>query len=72
MSQAHAKPVNKFQRYRRSKQSKGMRLLRLWVPDTRSADFKKEIRREMALLRGAPEQLEATRFIQAAFDWPSL
>jgi hypothetical protein len=68
----HTKPVSKFQRYRRSKESKGMRLLRFWVPDTRSAAFKKKIKREMALLRGAPEQLEATRFIQAAFDWPSL
>jgi len=72
MPQSHTKPISKFQRYRRTKQSKGMRLLRLWVPDTRSTAFKKEIRREMALLRGAPEQLEATRFIQAAFDWPSL
>jgi hypothetical protein len=72
MPQTRIKPVSKFQRYRRSKQLKGMRLLRLWVPDTRSAAFKREIRREMALLRRAPEQLEATRFIEAAFDWPSL
>ncbi len=72
MPQARIKPISKFQRYRRTKQSKGMRLLRLWVPDTRSTAFKKEIRREVALLREAPEQLEATRFIQAAFDWPSL
>jgi len=72
MAQARIEPVSKFQRYRRSKQLKGMRLLRFWVPDTRSAAFKREIKREMALLRRAPEQLEATRFIEAAFDWPNL
>ncbi len=72
MSQAYIKPVSKFQKYRRNKQQKGMRLLRLWVPDTHSAVFKKEIKRETALLRRAPEQLEATRFIQSAFDWPKL
>ncbi len=72
MPQAGTKPVSKFQRYRRSKQLKGMRLLRLWVPDPHGADFAKEIKREIALLRKAPEQLEASRFIQAATYWPSL
>ena len=69
MPQTLTKPISKFQRYRRSKQLKGMRL---WVPDLRSPAFKKEIKREIALLRRAPEQLEATQFIQSAFDWPRL
>jgi Protein of unknown function (DUF3018) len=72
MPQTRAKPVSKFQRYRLSKQLKGMRLLRLWIPDPRSADFAKEIKREIALLRRAPEQLDASRFIEIATDWPSL
>ncbi len=71
MPHTRIKPISKFQRYRRSKQLKGMRLLRLWVPDPHSAEFKKQIKRETALLRKAPEQLEATRFIQVAMDWPN-
>jgi len=62
--------LSKFQRYRRAQSRKGMRLLRIWVPDTRSPEFAAEAERQGKLLRGRPEELEALAFIEAATDWP--
>ncbi len=60
---------NKFKRYRVSQQHKGMRLLRVWVPDPRLASFAIEAERQSALLRGRAEETEALGFIEAGFDW---
>lgn len=48
---------------------KGMKLLRIWVPDTKAPGFAAEARRQAALLRDAPEQREALDFIEAAADF---
>jgi hypothetical protein len=69
VAQTRTEVTSKFQRYRRSKQLKGMRLLRLWVPDPHSPSFRKLVRHAIAVLRKAPEQAEATRFIETAVDW---
>ena len=62
--------TSKFKRYRNSKREKGMRLLRVWIPDTRHPGFAREAERQAALLRGRPEEREALQFIEAAFEWP--
>jgi hypothetical protein len=62
--------LSKFQRYRRTQQRKGMRLLRVWVPDTHRADFAREAERQAKLLHNRPEEREALGFIEAAFAWP--
>jgi Protein of unknown function (DUF3018) len=62
--------LTKFQRYRRSQESKGMRLLRIWVPDPKRPEFAKEAGRQANLLRGRAEEQEALDFIEAAFTWP--
>jgi hypothetical protein len=62
--------LTKFKRYRLSKQRRGMRLLRVWVPDPRRPEFVAEARRQAELLQGRPEQNEALDFIAAAFAWP--
>jgi len=51
-------------------QRKGMKLLRVWVPDTSRSDFAKEAERQAGLLANRPEEKEALRFIGAAFEWP--
>lgn len=69
---AEAKPrdeLTKFQRYRRSQRDKGMKLLRVWVPDPAAPSFQAEVLRQAALLRGAPEEAEALRFIEAVASW---
>jgi len=73
MAQSRKTPANsadKFKRYRASKQSRGMRLLRVWVPDPRRPEFVTEAARQAELLRGRPEEREALEFIEAAFEWP--
>ena len=61
---------SKFQRYRASKRAKGMRLLRIWVPDVRAPGFAEEAERQARLIENRPEQIEATDFIVSSFDWP--
>jgi hypothetical protein len=63
---ASADDLDKFQRYRASRRAKGMRLLRVWVPDPLAPGFPAEARRQAALLRGAPEEAEALDFIDQA------
>ncbi|MBF0555511.1 MAG: antitoxin MazE family protein [Nitrospirae bacterium] len=62
--------LSKFQRYRRTQRNKGMKLLRVWVPDTHRPEFAKEAERQARLLRGRPEEKEALDFINSAFLWP--
>lgn len=59
---------NKFQKYRASKQRKGLKLVRLWLPDPRSAAFRRSIRRQCLALRGTPADREALDFIEANND----
>ena len=62
--------LSKFQRYRRAQQRKGMKLLRVWVPDPRKPAFAKEAERQAKLLRGRAEERDALDFIAAAAAWP--
>ena len=62
--------LTKAQRYRKSQHHRGMKLLRVWVPDPHRPEFAAEAARQGALLRGCPEEIEALRFIDAAFSWP--
>lgn len=48
-----------MQKYRVRKRAAGLRLMQLWVPDTRSPVFAAECRRQSALLRGDPVETEA-------------
>lgn len=56
---------DKFRRYRARKKAKGLREIRMWVPDINSPGFAEEAERQAALLRGAPEEREALDFIEA-------
>ena len=59
--------MSKFQRFRRSQARKGMKLLRIWVPDPSSPEFAAEAERQAKLLRGRPEEEDAIRFAEAVF-----
>ena len=61
---------DKFARYRATKRSRGMKLLRIWVPDPNAPGFHEEAERQAALLRGAPEEVETMDFIEAVAAWP--
>jgi len=61
--------LDKFKRYRASRRARGMKLVRVWVPDPHAPGFREEARRQALLLRGAPEETDALDFIEAAADW---
>ena len=68
--------LSKFQRYRhlqrgKGQRGKGMKLLRVRVPDPAAPEFRAEAERQAALLHGAHEDVDALRFIEAAADWPA-
>jgi len=66
---ARTDSAEKSRRYCESQKAKGLRLLRIWVPDTRAPGFAEEARRQAALLRGAPEEAETLDFIEKVADW---
>ncbi len=63
--------LTKFQRCRRQQLHRGMKELRLWVPDPHRAEFAAEAQRQGVLLRGRPEEAEALDFISAVVAWPA-
>jgi hypothetical protein len=65
---APADGLDKFQRYRATRRGRGMRLLRVWVPDPHAPGFREEAQRQSQLLRDAPEEREALDFIAATAD----
>ena len=65
---ARKQTVDKFKRYRARQKARGMKLVRIWVPDPNAPGFRAEARRQARLLRGAPEEAEALDFIAASLD----
>lgn len=55
--------------YRARRQAAGLRLVQLWVPDTRSRRFAAECRRQSRLLKGDAAEAEALEFIDRAGAW---
>lgn len=58
----------RVQRHRAQLKAQGMRPVQLWVPDTRSADFAAECRRQSALLAADPHERETLDWIEQAAD----
>lgn len=55
--------------YRTRKRAAGLRLVQLWVPDTRSRRFAAECRRQSRLLKGDPAEAATLEFIARAGEW---
>ena len=76
MAEPDSQP-SKFARYRANKRASGKKLLRMWVRDPNTPEFKAEMARAAALLKDAPEEQEALDWIEAAmsdldlppYDW---
>lgn len=65
MNDASPARQDKFRRYRARKKALGLREIRRWVWDVNSPAFTEQLRREAKILRAAPEEWEATDFIEA-------
>jgi hypothetical protein len=66
--QAVKEGIDKHKRYRMHQRVKGKRLLRIWVPDTRTPEFQAEATRQALLLRDAPDEEEVMAFVEAVTD----
>lgn len=64
---------DKFRAYRARKKAAGLREVRMWVPDTRSPEFRKEAARQAALLDHSADEREAAAMMAgfAAEAWDS-
>jgi len=58
----------KMQRYRDRLKDAGLRLVQIWVPDTRSKNFAAEVRRQSLLVSTSPDEYEVMDFIDAVAD----
>ncbi|MCJ2058767.1 antitoxin MazE family protein [Methylobacterium sp. J-048] len=61
--------LSRSQRRHRARRRDGLKVPRVWVPNPSRPGFKEEAPRQASLLKGASEEVEALRFIAAAFDW---
>ena len=55
-------------RHREKQQRAGLRQVQLWVPDTRAPGFAAECRRQSALLKDDPQEIEVLDWIEAVSD----
>jgi ERCC4-related helicase len=60
--------AQRVQRHRAQLRAQGMRPVQLWLPDTRSADFAAECRRQSALLSADPQERETLDWIAQVAD----
>ena len=55
-------------RYRDRMRASGLRPVQIWVPDTKARSFTAKLRRQIARVRGKPEEREAFAFIESIGD----
>lgn len=65
---ASTSSASRVQRHRAQLKAQGMRPVQLWVPDTRSADFAAECRRQSALLAADSHERETLDWIEHVAD----
>lgn len=58
--------AQKMREYRARKRAAGLRLVQLWVRDTRTPEFRAEARRESLIAANSESDREALDFIEAA------
>jgi hypothetical protein len=63
------KAKERMRGYRARQQAAGLRLVQLWVPDTRSRRFAAECRRQSRLMKGDAAETETLEFIERAGAW---
>jgi len=64
------KAKERMRGYRARKQATGLRLIQLWVPDTRSKRFAAECERQCKIVNtSAASEADALAFIERVADW---
>lgn len=55
--------------YRARLRAQGLRPIQIWVPDTRSEEFKREARRQALIIANSPHDAEDQAFIDSLQEW---
>lgn len=74
-SKSRSKPKTsreKVAAYRAKMRAKGMRLVQMWVPDTRTPEFAAEARRQSRLLARDPRDKADQDFVESLIDWDDM
>ena len=61
----------KVRAYRERMRGQGMRLIHIWVPDTRTPEFAAEAHRQSLAIANSPHEKEDQAFIDAISDFGS-
>lgn len=60
---------DKVRDHRARMRAKGMKLVQLWVPDTSSAEFKTEARRQSRLIALSPHEADDQAFVDSLSEF---
>jgi hypothetical protein len=60
--------ADRVQKHRAGLRAAGLRLVQIWVPDTRREDFAQECRRQSLLVRDDPQEADTLKWLEAAAD----
>jgi Protein of unknown function (DUF3018) len=64
-------PASRMNAYRARMKKAGLRQVTMWLPDTRSPAFIKEIRRQCrAIAENDPAGREMDAWIESVYEWP--
>ena len=58
----------RIQKHRMALRAAGLRPVQIWMPDTRSAAFAEECRRQSLALRASPDEADVSAWLSAAAD----
>lgn len=62
---------DKVRAYRRRMRAKGLRLVQMWLPDTRTPEFAAEAHRQSLLANTSPYAAEDQAWVDSVSDWNS-
>jgi len=66
---ARSSSREKVNAYRTRMKKKGMRLIQMWVPDTRSLAFRRQARRDGLAVANSPHAAADQAFVDAISAW---
>ncbi len=60
---------DRVREHRARLRAQGLRPVQIWVPDTRSEEFRREARRQAQIIAKSPQETEDQAFIDSLQEW---
>ena len=71
MSTASRSSRDKVRAHRARRKKQGMRLVQMWLPDTRSKGFRRRAHLESLAVANSPQAKQDQEFVDAISAWPN-